>query len=112
MRLSLCLSAAALFVSLPISAQAAGCSDTGGQYEAWKPEMAAEAKAEGVGKRGIAALLGTSYSQATIGAHRNQKRFKYRLEKFLQVRGADAIISQGRSQIGRASCRERVSEAV
>ncbi len=98
MRLSFHLSAASLFAFLPFSALAAGCSDTGGQYEAWKPEMAAEAKADGVGKRGIAALLGTSYSKATIGADRNQKSFKYSLEKFLQVRGADAIISQGRSR--------------
>ena len=77
---------------------AASCSDTGGKYEAWKPEMAAEAKASGVGERGIAALMGSSYSKATISADRNQKSFKYSLEKFLQVRGADAIISQGRSK--------------
>ena len=57
--------------------------------------MAAEAKAEGVGKRGIDALMATSYSKATIGADRNQKSFKYSLEKFLNVRGADTIVSQG-----------------
>jgi lytic murein transglycosylase len=85
-------------MSLPFAAQAASCSDTGGKYEAWKDEMAAEAKAEGVGKRGIAALMATSYSKATIGADRNQKSFKYSLEKFLNVRGADTIVSQGRSR--------------
>ena len=93
-----CASVAAIVLSAPLAAQAASCSDTGGQYEAWKPEMAAEAKAEGVGKRGIAALMATSYSKVTIGADRNQKSFKYSLEKFLQVRGADAIISQGRKR--------------
>lgn len=77
---------------------AASCSDTGGAYSDWKSEMAAEAKAEGVGKRGIEALMATSYSKATIGADRNQKSFKYTLEKFLQVRGAETIISQGRSR--------------
>jgi membrane-bound lytic murein transglycosylase B len=82
----------------PVAAQATSCSDTGGQYEAWKSEMAKEAKAEGVGKRGIAALMDSSYSKATIGADRNQKSFKYSLEKFLQVRGADAIVSQGRKR--------------
>jgi len=91
-------SIALMFLALPITAQAAICSDTGGQYEAWKAEMAGEAKAEGVGERGIAALMATSYSKATIGADRNQKSFKYSLEKFLQVRGADAIVSQGRSR--------------
>ncbi len=88
----------ALLSSLPLSAQAASCSDTGGQYEGWKSEMAAEAKAEGVGKRGIDALMASSYSKATIGADRNQKSFKYSLEKFLNVRGADTIVAQGRSR--------------
>lgn len=81
-----------------MAAHAAGCSDTGGKYDAWKSEMAAEAQAEGVGQRGIEALMATSYSKATIGADRNQKSFKYSLEKFLQVRGADTIVSQGRSR--------------
>lgn len=92
------LSLAALLAILPFAAHAASCSDTGGRYESWKPEMAAEAKAAGVGKRGIEALMATAYSKATIGADRNQKSFKYTLEKFLQVRGADTIISQGRSR--------------
>jgi membrane-bound lytic murein transglycosylase B len=92
------VSAMALFSCLPQLATATSCSDTGGNYEVWKPEMAAEAKAEGVGKRGIDALMATSYSKATIGADRNQKSFKYSLDKFLQVRGADAIISQGRKR--------------
>lgn len=90
--------ALAFLSSLPLAAQAASCSDTGGQYEGWKAEMAAEAKAEGVGKRGIDALMATGYSKATIGADRNQKSFKYSLEKFLDVRGADTIVSQGRSR--------------
>lgn len=91
----------ALFLTLAPAALAAPCSDTGGQYEAWKPLMAEEAKAAGVGKRGIEALMGTSYSKATIGADRNQKSFRYSLEKFMQVRGADAIVSQGRSRKAR-----------
>lgn len=82
----------------PLAAQAASCSDTGGGYEAWKTEMAKEAKAEGVGKRGIAALMATSYSKVTIGADRNQKSFKYSLDKFLELRGAETIIAQGRSR--------------
>lgn len=90
--------APAILACLPLAAQAASCSDTGGQYEAWKAEMATEAKAEGVGKRGLEALMATSYSKATIGADRNQKSFKYSLDKFLQVRGADTIIAQGRSR--------------
>ncbi|MFN7223350.1 MAG: lytic transglycosylase domain-containing protein [Paracoccaceae bacterium] len=80
------------------ASHAASCSDTGGRYESWKSEIAAEARAEGVGERGLAALMGSSYSKATISADRNQKSFKYTLEKFMQVRGADAIVSQGKSR--------------
>lgn len=90
-----------IFLSLAFAASpalAAFCSDTGGKFDSWKPEMAAEARAQGVGERGISALMGSSYSKATIAADRNQKSFKYSLEKFLQVRGADAIIKQGRSR--------------
>lgn len=90
--------AVVLLSSLPYTVHAASCSDTGGAYEGWKAEMAAEAQAEGVGKRGIDALMATSYSKATIGADRNQKSFKYSLSKFMQVRGSDAIISQGRAR--------------
>ncbi len=60
--------------------------------------MAAEAAAAGVSDRGIAALMATSYSKATISADRNQKSFKYTLDKFLQVRGGETIIAQGRSR--------------
>jgi membrane-bound lytic murein transglycosylase B len=88
-----------LFLALALPALAAPCSDTGGQYENWKPVMAEEARAAGVGKRGIDALMATSYSKATINADRNQKSFKYSLEKFLSVRGADTIISQGRARL-------------
>ena len=87
-----------LLVSGAHTASAASCSDTGGKYEAWKPEMAAEARANGVGDRGVAALMASSYSKATISADRNQKSFKFTLDKFLNVRGADTIVKQGRSR--------------
>lgn len=83
------------------AALAAPCGDTGNGYEAWKPAMAAEAKAAGVGDRGIAALMGTSYASKTIAADRNQKSFKYSLDKFMQVRGADTIVAQGRKRKAR-----------
>jgi membrane-bound lytic murein transglycosylase B len=77
---------------------AAPCSDTSAGFEAWKPVMAEEARAAGVGKSGIAALMATSYSKATISADRGQKSFEYTLEKFMAVRGADTIVAQGRSR--------------
>jgi lytic murein transglycosylase len=85
-------------VSLAQIASAAPCSDTGGAYEDWKPQMKAEAAAAGVGERGIAALMGTSYSKSTISADRNQKSFKYSFDKFMDVRGASTIVKQGRAR--------------
>lgn len=80
------------------TAEAAECGNTATGFEQWKVTMADQVKADGVGKAGRAALLGASYSTATIGADRNQKSFKYSLSKFMQVRGADAIVSQGRKK--------------
>ncbi|HMQ57644.1 MAG TPA: lytic murein transglycosylase, partial [Rhizobiaceae bacterium] len=67
-------------------------------FEAWKKAFAAEAKAAGVNSRGLQALAGTTYASKTIAADRNQKSFKYSLSKFMQVRGSNAIISQGRKR--------------
>ena len=90
--------AALILPLLSLPGLAAPCSNDGGQFEAWKPKIAAEAKSAGVGPKGLAALQGASYSKATIAADRNQKSFKYTLQKFLSVRGADAIVSQGRAR--------------
>ncbi|WP_040672437.1 lytic murein transglycosylase [Rhodobacter ferrooxidans] len=92
---------AVLLTSAP-AAQAATCGNTSSGFEAWKAEMADEAASAGVGKRGIAALMGASYATRTIGADRNQKSFKYTLAKFLQVRGADTIVSQGRKRLAQS----------
>jgi membrane-bound lytic murein transglycosylase B len=78
---------------------AASCGNTSAGFEAWKKEFAVEAKANGVTGRGLKALLGTTYATATIRADRNQKSFKYSLPKFMQVRGASAIVAQGRRQL-------------
>jgi lytic murein transglycosylase len=97
MRLSKTLAAAAIsFVMCSAVAQAAKCGNTGAGYEAWKDAFAAEARANGVGSKGLKALAGTSYSTATIKADRNQKSFKLSLDQFLEKRGASTIVSQGR----------------
>lgn len=96
MRKLFLLSALALGLALP--AQAQTCGNTSAGFEDWKSAMAADAKAEGVGAAGIKALMATSYSKATIAADRNQKSFKYSLDKFMEVRGAKAIAQQGRAR--------------
>ena len=82
-------------------ALAAQCGNNSGGFGQWKASFAAEAKAAGVGQRGLQALANAQYATGTIKADRNQKSFKYTLSKFMKVRGADTIVSQGRKRKGR-----------
>jgi membrane-bound lytic murein transglycosylase B len=78
-------------------ARAAQCGNTAAGFEAWKRELAAEARAKGVGASGVAAVMGTSYATATIAADRGMKSFRLSLDQFLAKRGAAAIVSRGRA---------------
>ncbi len=77
-------------------AEAASCGNGPGGFEAWKREFAQEAQGR-VGERAIAALEGTHYNAATIGADRGQHGFHVSLESFLARRGGAAIAARGRS---------------
>ncbi|MDP5349710.1 MAG: lytic murein transglycosylase [Paracoccaceae bacterium] len=79
----------------------AQCGNTAAGYAAWKRDFAKIAVRAGVGERGLAALAGTTYATRTIAADRNQKSFGYTLEKFMQVRGADTIVAQGKRRKAR-----------
>lgn len=94
-RILVSASAAALMM---VSTQsfAASCGKTGAGFEAWKADFSAEAKANGVGAKGLKALAGTSYATKTISADRNQKSFKLSLAQFMQKRGGKAIASRGK----------------
>src|SRR5690606_10287729 len=86
---------AAVALLLVVSpAQAAPCGNTAAGFEAWKRAFAQEAKANGIGQRGINALMGTTYSVGTIRADRGQKSFKLTLDQFMAKRGGAAIASQ------------------
>ncbi len=89
-------SALGLAVSVSVAA-AAQCGNRSGGFETWKQQFAAEARAKGIGNRGLSALAKTRYSTSTIKADRGQKSFKYSLKKFMQVRGSNTIIKKGRS---------------
>jgi len=82
-------------------ALAAQCGDTAAGFDRWKTDFAGEAAAEGVGRRGIAALRDARYSHRTIAADRNQKSFRYSLEKFMEIRGASYIAAKGRERRAR-----------
>ena len=52
-----------LFLMLGLAAPAfagASCGKTGAGFDAWKKAYAAEARAQGIGPAGLAALAGTS----------------------------------------------------
>lgn len=88
-------------IALAAPAAAATCGNNAGGFDAWKAAFASEAKAAGVKQRGLDALARAKYATGTISADRNQKSFKYSLSKFMQVRGADTIVSQGRKRKAR-----------
>ncbi|WP_120502530.1 lytic transglycosylase domain-containing protein [Roseovarius sp. EL26] len=80
------------------AATAAECGNNASGFGAWKSSFVKQAKQAGVGKRGLQALASAQYATRTIAADRNQKSFKYSLEKFMQVRGANTIVAQGRKR--------------
>jgi membrane-bound lytic murein transglycosylase B len=84
-----------------VPALAANCGNTSAGFDRWKADFASVAKRNGVKSAGLQALAQTRYSQTTINADRNQKSFKYSLEKFMQVRGANTIVAQGRKRKAR-----------
>ncbi|MEQ6247657.1 lytic transglycosylase domain-containing protein [Sulfitobacter sp. HNIBRBA3233] len=88
----------ALATTVALPAVAAQCGNNAGGFNAWKAAFAAEAQRAGVQQRGLDALAQAQYATATIQADRNQKSFRYTLDKFLQVRGANTIVSQGRKR--------------
>ncbi|MER8481614.1 lytic transglycosylase domain-containing protein [Mesorhizobium sp. M1322] len=90
--------AASMMLAAATGAQAAQCGNTGAGFEAWKAEFAQEAKASGVGSKGLAALARATYATKTIGVDRAiHKAFSGSVEAFMKRRGASTIISKGRS---------------
>lgn len=92
---SICV-ASLVLLGCSFGAMAAECGRTGSGFEEWKQSFAIEARAHGVGEAGVAALMNTHYSTATIGADRGQKSFKLSLEQFMKKRGASTIVARGR----------------
>jgi lytic murein transglycosylase len=88
--------AVALSFSTGIS-EAAKCGNGASGFGNWKVAFAEEAKASGIGSKGLAALASTSYATKTIYADRNQKSFKLSLGQFMAKRGGKAIAQRGRS---------------
>src|SRR5438477_4721786 len=87
----------AMLACLSSTADAASCGSAAAGFERWKQAFAEEARGQGVGAMGLAALTGTSYATATIAADRGQRSFSLSLEAFLAKRGAATIVARGRA---------------
>ena len=95
-----CLYLCAVSFTAP-ALHAAPCGNTSAGFEAWKSDFAKEARRAGVKKAGLAELAGAQYATKTIAADRNQKSFRYSLDKFMEIRGSATIIAQGRKRKAR-----------
>ena len=78
------------------ASHAANCGNTSQGFNDWKHSFASTAKRAGVKTAGLQALASAQYASKTIAADRNQKSFRYTLDKFLKIRGAETIVAQGR----------------
>jgi len=99
--LRLSILAAGLLCAQPHLSQAASCGNDGSGFSAWKAQFAKTAKRAGVKQRGLDALASASYASRTIAADRNQKSFKLSLQRFMEIRGAETIVAQGRKRKAR-----------
>ncbi len=87
----------AIAVSLG-AASAQSCGNDASGFESWKQAFAQQARAQGVGSRGLQALAGADYATATIRVDRAVKKaFSGDVDSFMKRRGGAAIISRGKS---------------
>lgn len=91
------LTGLALFALANAANAAPKCGNTSAGFTTWLEATKQEAAAKGISKKGLAALNGVYYAQATINADRNQKSFKLSLQQFMQKRGSSAIVARGRT---------------
>ena len=91
-----CATIFALSLVLAGPVLAAPCGKNAAGFENWKRSFAQEAQTQGIGQRGVAALLATNYSVGTIRADRGQHSFKLSLDQFMAKRGGPAIASKGK----------------
>ncbi|MGV6847613.1 MAG: lytic murein transglycosylase [Marinibacterium sp.] len=87
-----------LFLWSATAVLSAPCGNTSAGFDAWKVDFARTAKKQGVKSKGLKALAQASYANRTIAADRNQKSFRYSLDKFMEIRGANVIAAQGRKR--------------
>lgn len=94
-------SALAIVMGLMGGGALAQCGNAAKGFDAWKSSFATQAKRAGVKAGGLDALGQAQYTTRTIAADRNQKSFRHSRPKFMHIRGADTIATQGRKRKAR-----------
>ena len=93
------LSVFILPIALAVPAAAKQCGNNSSGYNAWIQAFSQEAVRKGIRPATLnAAFSGASYSRKTISIDRGQKSFKLSLEQFMQKRGSNVIVAQGRKK--------------
>jgi membrane-bound lytic murein transglycosylase B len=89
--------AALLAMGLSTPALAAKCGNNSSWLSSLDRTIQEEAARAGISKRTIdRAFANVRYATKTISLDRNQRSFKLSFEQFMQKRGANTIISQGK----------------
>ena len=92
------LAAALLAAGISTPAFAAQCGNNAGGFNNWIGQFKSEAAQRGVSQRTLdKAFRNVRYATKTISLDRNQHSFKLSLEQFMAKRGANAIVSRGKS---------------
>ncbi|MBO6537913.1 MAG: lytic transglycosylase family protein [Rhizobiaceae bacterium] len=82
----------------PGTALAARCGNNANGFESWKQEFEREAARAGVKRRGLQALAGARYANATIKVDRAvRKAFRGNVNSFMKRRGGATIIRKGKA---------------
>lgn len=96
-KLMLWSAATLLAMGLSTPAMSAQCGNNSAGFPAWIEQFKKEAARAGISDRTISrAFANVRYASKTISLDRNQRSFKLSFEQFMQKRGANSIISQGK----------------
>lgn len=87
----------AVMAAMAGPAAAAQCGNDASGFSTWVQQFSQEAVANGIQPQTLnSAFSGLSYATKTISLDRNQKSFRLSLDQFMQRRGADSIVAQGK----------------
>ena len=86
----------ALFITLPATAFAQDCGNSGAGFDAWLERFRSKAAAQGISQGALSsALSGVSYDPTVVRLDRSQRSFKLSFEQFYARRVGSSLIRRG-----------------